>query len=189
MGPVFLNARLQLYLSCTTQSILFNLEGWYKLTNKEINKLESIQAMCLCSLLSIPKTTPYIGLLNELGIWSIEKQLIYKKIMFYHNMLSSDDRRLSKRMVLEQELGDDTDSFYMDVKEKAFFIGLSLDTIKISSKKELKVILKKLINKSMVKTVTESLNMSKLRFVNRPETFSRKKYILEMNGFAAIQVI
>ena len=90
---------------------------------------------------------------------------------------------------MEQELGDDTDSFYMDVKEKAFSIGLSLDTVKSSSKGELKVILKKLINISMVKSVTQSLNMSKLRFVNRPETFSRKKYILEMNGFFAIQVI
>ena len=60
MGPGFINVRLQLYLNCILPSLLFNLEGWNRLGKKEIEKLESIQAMSLCSLLGIPKTTPYI---------------------------------------------------------------------------------------------------------------------------------
>ena len=61
--------------------------------------------------------------------------------------------------------------------------------MKTSSKGELRTIIKKLINKSMVNSVTESLKMTKLRFVNRPKTFGPKKYILEMDGFSAMQVI
>ena len=189
MGPAFLNVRLELYKSCAAKSILFNLEGWNQLTKKEVDKLENIQAMCLCSLLSIPKTTPYIGLLNELGIWTMEKQIVYRKLMFYHNMLNSDDRRLSKRIVIEQEVLDDKDTFYMNVQEMASSIGLCLELVKSSTKDELKNTIKKLINASMVTTVIDSLKMSKLRFVKPPESFCAKKFLVEMDGFDAIQVI
>lgn len=189
MGKVFLNARLELYQSCTVQSILFNLEGWNRLTKNEMEKLETIQAMCLCSLLGIPKTTPYIGLLNELGIWTMEKQMTYRKLMFYHNLLNSDERRLCKRMVIEQEACDDKDTFYADVMDMASSIGLSLDIVKTSSKAELKTKLKKLINQSMVNLVKKSLHMSKLRFVNPSDTFGRKQYLLKMDGFSAVKTL
>ena len=189
LGPCFLNVRLQLYQSCIIQSLLFNLEGWSKLSKKEYEKLESVQAMGLCSLLGIPKTTPYIGLLNEVGMWSVEMHLVYRKIIFYHNIMNSDNKRLCRRILVEQESMDDEDTFYMDVKTMAMSIGLDIGTICNSSKDVLKKILKSRINDAMLKSVEQSLHMRKLRFVRRPVTFEKKKYLSEMDGKSAMQVV
>ena len=62
------------------------MEGWNKLSKNEVKKLEQIQGKILCTLLHLPKTTPYMGLLNEVGIWKIEERLKYRKIMLYHNL-------------------------------------------------------------------------------------------------------
>ena len=145
--------------------------------------------MGVCSLLGIPKTTPYIGLLNEVGMWSVEMHLVYRKIIFYHSIMNSDNKRLCKRILIEQESMDDEDTFFMDVKSMATSIGLHIDTILKSSKEVLKKILKVRINDMMLKSVDQSLHMKKLRFVRRPQKFERKKYLSEMDGKAAMQVI
>ncbi len=189
MGPAFMNVRLQLYQSCILKSLLFNLEGWNRLSKKEVDKLESIQGTSLCSLLGIPKSTPYIGLLNETGIWTIKNQLTYRKLMFYHNIINSDDDRLIKSMVIEQENMDDDDTFYMDVKLMASTIGLSFESIKNLTKDELKILIKENIDKEMVRITTGALKMTKLRFINEPTTFERKEYLLKMDGSSAIQVL
>ena len=44
-----------------------------------MRKLEEIQGIILRKICEQRKTTPYFGLLAELGIWIIEKQTEYKK--------------------------------------------------------------------------------------------------------------
>ena len=83
LGQTFVNARLEMYEACIIQSLLYNMEALCKQSKGELKKLEQIQASTLCTLLELPKTTPYIGLLNELGIWRIEERLTYRKLMFY----------------------------------------------------------------------------------------------------------
>ena len=108
VGPTYLNVRLQLYECCILPSLLYNLEGWNKLSKSEIAKLESIQQKSLCSLIGVPKTVPYIALLNELGIWTIEQRMRYRKIMLHHNLINSDDERIAKKIGLEQSKMDKT---------------------------------------------------------------------------------
>ena len=116
VGPVYVKMRLKLYELCLVHSILYNLEGWNKLTKTELKKLETIQHKTLCTLLHLPKTTPYIGLLNELGMWRMEERLMYRKMMLYHNIINSSEDRLSKRIIEDQEQSEEEGTFYDEVK-------------------------------------------------------------------------
>ena len=102
VGPLYVMMRLKLYELCIVPSILYNLEGWNRLTKKEIEKLKTIQHRTLCTLLQLPKTTPYIGLLSELGMWRMEERMMYRKIMLFHNIMNSSDKRLCKQIIQEQ---------------------------------------------------------------------------------------
>ena len=116
VGPVYVKMRLKLYELCLVHSILYNLEGWNKLTKTKLKKLETIQHKTLCTLLHLPKTTPYIGLLNELGMWRMEERLMYRKMMLYHNIINSSEDRLSKRIIEDQGQSEEEGTFYDEVK-------------------------------------------------------------------------
>ena len=104
VGPLFINTRLFLYEACIVQSVLYQLETWLPILKKtELARLESLQGKILCSMLQLPKTTPYWGLLHETGVWSIKWRLIYRGIMLFHNVMRSDESRLAKH-VLKQHL-------------------------------------------------------------------------------------
>ena len=188
VGPTFLNVRLQLYECCILPSLLYNLEGWNKLSKTEIKKLESVQLKSLCSLLQIPKTTPYLGLLNELGVWTIEERLKYRKIMLYHNLMNSDDRRITKNMILEQKLSEDDDTFFETTRKMAETLNIDINEIDGMTKAALKRKLKEEIGKSMLQTISH-VKMRKLRFIGEPSKFERSPYIEKMDAVAAIQVI
>ena len=188
VGPSYLNVRLYLYENCILPSLLYDLEGWNKLSKKEIKKLESIQLKTLCTLLDMPKTTPYLGLLNELGIWSIEERMKYRKIMLYHNLLNSSDDRLAKRVVMQQIDEDDDDSFYATVKSMLKSLKINIEDVKEMTKAELKKTVKERISECMINNF-KKLKMKKLRFVEEPAVFQRKRYLVEMNGKSSVQIL
>ena len=62
--------------------------------------MEKIQSQALKRLLKIPYTTPTKGLRNEFGIRSIENEIIYRRLMFWHKLANGNS--LSSRVYLEQ---------------------------------------------------------------------------------------
>ena len=190
-GGAFVNVRLELYESCIVHSLLYNLEGWNKITKTELKSLEQVQFSTLCSLLQLPKTTPYIGLLNEIGIWRIEEKLMYRKIMLYHNLHNSPDSRLAKRIVEEQQHMEEKDTFYSDVEEMATVLRIQMETIRLISKSQLKKLVKDQINERMSQLVKKkSLTMKKMRFVKEEaDEFGRKMYLVKMTGAEAMKTL
>ena len=188
VGETYVNVRLQLYESCIVPSMLYNLEGWNKQTKSEVKSLEQIQAATLCTLLQLPKSTPYIGLLNEIGMWRVEERLMYRKIMLYHNIHNSPDTRLAKRIITEQIENEDEDTFYAEVQRMGNELKIEMDTVRLLSKSQLKTLVKKRIDERMQLIVSESTKMRKMRFV-KAGTFSRKKYIQRMKGSEALKAL
>ena len=189
VGSKFIMVRLQLYESCIVKSLLYNLEGWNKQTKKEIKKLEQQQAKALCQIMEIPISTPYLGLLNELGIWRVEERLAYRRIMLMQNILKSDDRRLSKRVILDQKEEDEEDTIYRTAKDLLAKYKVDIDEIANMEKSKLKAIVKERINEEMGNMVEKAAGkMKKLRFVEA-EKFKRKRYVEEMDGYETIQTV
>ena len=159
------------------------------MSKNEIKKLESIQLKSLCSLIGLPKSTPYIGLLSEVGIWTIEERMKYRKLMLYHNLINSDDKRLARNIVLGQREEGEKDSFYDTVKEMASSLSINVECIDSMKKSELKKKIKTQIEKKMVDKVNSQLHMKKLRFIRRQSNFNRNEYVVEMDASSAIQVM
>ena len=159
------------------------------MSKNEIKKLESIQLKSLCSLIGLPKSTPYIGLLSEVGIWTIEERMKYRKLMLYHNLINSDDKRLARNIVLGQREEEEKDSFYDTVKEMASSLSINVECIDSMKKSELKKKIKTQIEKKMVDKVNSQLHMKKLRFIRRQSNFNRNEYVVEMDASSAIQVM
>ena len=186
VGPKFLLVRLQLYESCTLKSMLHGIEAWNHQTKRELKNLEKIQAKALCQILEVPISTPYMGILNELGIWKVEYRIDYRRIMFIQNILKSNQRRVTKRVVLDQKDSEEEDTIYQTTKKALVKYGINIDLIAEMKKSALKKAVKEAIKKQMEKDIKKAAeHMTKLRFINTQE-FKRKGYINKLGGSACI---
>ena len=103
IGIYSVEGRLKLAETVIIKSILYNAEGFPSHTDAEIKELESAQLNILTSLLELPRSTPYCALLMEVGWWTMKARIKYAKLMLYHNIKRSNDRRVIKQLVTAQE--------------------------------------------------------------------------------------
>ena len=105
------------------------------------------------------------------------------------NILKSDDRRLSKRVILDQKEEDEEDTIYRTAKDLLAKYKVDIDEIANMEKSKLKAIVKERINEEMGNMVEKAAGkMKKLRFVEA-EKFKRKRYVEEMDGYETIQTV
>ena len=110
IGKSEMDGKKLIYEALAVPAIYYNIETWTNLRVSDVEKLITIQGKLIKGLFGLPKCTPYWGLLHELGILPIMSTLTYKKLMLYHNIINSDDERVTKQLVKEQEK-------YMDLKK------------------------------------------------------------------------
>ena len=191
VGPRFLAVRLELYESCFIHSLLHGLEAWHEHSKTEIKNLEKLQAKALCQLLQMPRSTPYLGLLNELGMWRMEERIDYRRIMYLQNILKSDNKRLIKRIVINHRESEEEGTFYATTKEKLENYKIDPLEIETMSKSELKKIIKGRIEEKMATLIeAASKKMKKLRFVDGVDVeFKRKNYLMEMDGVESLHTL
>ena len=103
VGVYSIEARLKLAEIVIIPSILANAEGFPTYKDREIKELESVQLNILTSILELPRSTPYCALLMEVGWWTMKARLEYRKLMLYHNIMKSDERRVTKQLLKVQE--------------------------------------------------------------------------------------
>ena len=168
--------------------MLHGIEAWNLQTKKEIKNLEKIQAKALCQILEVPVSTPYMGILCELGIWKVEYMIEYRRIMFIQNILKSNEKRLTKRVLLNQKETEEEGTIY-DTTKKA----LDRYDIDIQDEEMRKSTLKKLVKEAIDMRMKEDIkkaaeNMKKLRFLRDYEC-RRKEYVNKLGGDACIQTI
>ena len=156
-------------------TILYNMELWANMKDKELDELEKKQTLTLRRILGIPATTSYYGILWETGIWRVREHLIYKRLMLYHNIMSSADNRVAKKLIIEEEKYGMKDSWAMRVRREAKELGIKLEEgvkqLKSAFKKEVKC---KLENK--VKEEINNADGTKLRTVKKKE-YGEKNYL------------
>ena len=105
------------------------------------------------------------------------------------NILKSNDRRLVKRIILEQREEEEEGTIYKTVKDILGKYDIDIEEIANMEKRKLKKIVKNRINKGMENMIKKVAGkMKKLRFIDA-ETFERKRYIQELDGFECIQAV
>ena len=149
LGKYTLLTRIKIYKTIVIPTIYYNIETWSKISKKELNQLETIQGTILRAICEQRKTTPYIGLLAELGIWTIEKLIEYKKIMLLHNIMTSNKDRLIKEIIMDQIDNTWPGCWAEQVKEIYKKYNININEINSYTKYKLKEIAKKQINKAI----------------------------------------
>ena len=82
--------------------LLYNCETWVNLTKSNIDQLEKIQNNSLKRLLSIPFSTPSLGLLHELRIPTVEAAIEKRKLMYLHKLYHQKDT-LANQILMQQK--------------------------------------------------------------------------------------
>ena len=176
VGKQEIPLKLSLLTTVYLPTILYNKEAWGNLHKDEMKMLENCQANILRRLLKVPQTTPYLGILQETGVWTVELHLKYKRIMLYHNIIQSDEKaRVVKRVIKEEESQPFSGCLMEQVKKEVDIVGLTLSKVKKELKSTVKEAVKESINKEMA-VMLRAQETKKMRTVMQTE-YRRKKYM------------
>ena len=187
IGKYAILTRLKIYKTVVLPTIYYNVETWSNITKSEMKELEEIQGIILRRICEQRKTTPYFGLLAELGIWTIEKQIQYRKIMLLYNILTSNDERLIKEIVKEQIKNPWPKCWTEQVKAICETYNINMNNINTYTKNNLKTLVKNKINAAINNEIQElSHQKTKLRFIKE---YTQKQYLKELDFKRATMMI
>jgi hypothetical protein len=179
VGKYTYESRLKLAEAVVIQSILYNVEAFQVVKENEIKKLESTQHTILASTLELPKSTPYCAMLMEVGWWSMRARVSYRRLMLYHNITRSDERRTIKKIVKEQGKEERETTWLASLRkdlEKYQLTNIEVkETLKSAWKREVK---RKITEQEEREIRQKCENSTKSRFVKRNE-YKMKDYYKE----------
>ena len=83
------------------------------------------------------QNTPYWGIIAETGIWPYMYEVIYKRLMFFHNLIHSDKTCVTRRILMNQMDSIETHTWYAGIIISSREIGLETnrEQVELSSKK------------------------------------------------------
>ena len=176
IGVFAVEARLQLAEVVVIPSILYSSEAFSTYKQKEIDQLEQIQHTILTGILEMPSTTPYYPLIMETGWWTMKSRVAYRKLMLYHNIVKSDERRVIKKSLEIQKKEDRPTTWYSSIQDEMNEYDIKLD-VGNSSKSQWKNHVKKKITTKDEKVVRRKcFEMSKGRTI-RSNAYGKKEYL------------
>ena len=177
IGKYAVRARIKIHTSIVIRTIYHEVEAWSNITKTDMEELETIQKRIVCGMCEMMRSTPYIGLLAELGIWPVEQFIHYKQIMLLHNIINSD-KRLIKEIVEDQIANTWTGCWYEGVEQTCIKYGVTIDEVRTWNKYKCKQIVKERIEERInIDFQASKQSKTKLRFI---EEFGRKNYIEEL---------
>ena len=99
---ILIDAIITYHNSIIIPKLCLNSETW-TLNSSELLSISIIQNKAIKRVLRLPQGTPSHGLRAELGIYSVGKIMIKRKLMFLHRLLNQQDGNITRRVLLEQE--------------------------------------------------------------------------------------
>ena len=152
-----------------------------------MKELEGIQYRLLRGSLEQRMNTPYWGLIAETGVWPIENRIEYKKIMLYHNIITSEKKRLIKEIVEDQIKNPYDKCWGSSIIEICEKYKLEIEEIPTYNKQALKREIKDKIRNKIKESIEEKrIEMKKLRFINGN---GRQEYIGKLDTKTAVELM
>ena len=111
-----------------------------------MEQLEQIQATILKRITEQRISTPYYGLLSELGIWPIENLIDYRRIMLLHNIITSKGERTLRDIINDQIRKTWKGCWMEQTKEICNKYCININQITEMSRDSLKIKVKNMIN-------------------------------------------
>jgi hypothetical protein len=154
-GQYYFEIAVMLRQAMLINSILFNAEVWYGVSDKEVADLEEVDELLLRKILNAHSKTPKEALYLELGCLPIRFILMSRRIMFLHYLLSLDKDQLLAKFFAAQSKFPVKNDWCLTVQEnlKEIKLTLSKDEIKRKSTESFKKIVKKEVGLLAFKTL------------------------------------
>ena len=175
IGKAALPVRIMLIEAITPPTILANTETWHEITIKEQQHITKIHQKILTRSLHLPKTTPYMGMIAELNVMPFIQTVWFKKFMWYHRLVNSDESRMARIKLMEQVR--EQDGWFKELQQYADQnnIPMGIGQIKKLSYQQYKGMVKKEISAKVKRDLEQAkANMKKLRWINPGK---RQKYL------------
>ena len=157
---------------------MFNTETWVNITKEEMKKINQAHYEVLKRVFEQRDSTPYYGILLETGYWPFSYVVVYKRLMFFHHLIHSADRRVARQVVMNQMAGKGKGkTWYAGVEEWLIKLELERSEERIIRyrKSEWKKRVKEQLGVWVKKEMEEQKSsMTKLRFTN---TNGRQEYV------------
>ena len=178
VGEADTSTRILLLEAVVKPTLLFNTETWINITKEEMKIVNQAHYEVLKRVFEQRDSTPYYGILMETGYWPFSYVIIYKRLMFFHHLIHSEERRISRKILINQMEGKGKgNTWYRGVEEWLEKLQLEKkeqDIIKIK-KSEWKKGVKEQLDVWVKEEMKEQkARMTKLRFTN---TDGKQEYI------------
>jgi hypothetical protein len=168
LGKAALKTRLMLMEVVIMPTILSSTETWHNITQNEQKMIKNIHKDVLTKTLHLPKTTPYMGIISELNIIPYVEMIWYRKCMWYHRLLHSEESRMA-RIKLKEQMHENDDNWYTELREYANQNGIDVDESNILSisYETYKAHVKEKIRQKVIKDlINEKDTKTKLRHID-----------------------
>ena len=99
---IHIQASIKYHQAINIPKLLTNSETWANITANNLSSLEDAQNQNLKRLLRLPQGTPTLGMINELGMWTIQTTINYKKLLYLHKLIHYPDTYIAKQVLLTQ---------------------------------------------------------------------------------------
>ena len=188
MGELATEGRIHLIETAIIHAILHGSEGFASFTQEEEDELEKLQGNLIRELMEITPSTPYIPLLWELGLPTMRARINYRKLMLYHNLSNSDDKRIAKQVLETQKTIDRQGTWFNGIKKLLQEYNLE-DTVKVDLKSRWKNKVKKSIKEKTEGELREKcMQQSKARSIIKND-YMIKEYLKEKPISVAKKII
>ena len=132
LGKAALKTRIMLIETIITPTILSSTETWHNITQNEQNMIRNIHRNILTKTFNLPITTPYMGIISELNIIPYVEMIWFKKFMWFHRLINSNEDRMARIKLMEQ-IKENDDNWYTEVRDYAEQNEIAIDETIIRS--------------------------------------------------------
>ena len=191
VGAADMSVRLMLLEEIVKLTLLDNMETWCDITTKEERMITKHHHEILCIVLGQKRTTPYYGMIGETGIWPYVDIITYKKMMYLHHLIHSDDERTARQIIITQEANNIENSWYSELASKAKELNININTsiVEKLEKSAWKEEIKEKTERKLEEELKQQYQLkTKLRFL-RDKPFQREDYLNEATAKQCQQIM
>ena len=166
--------------SMLVSKLVSSTEVWYNITKDQYEKLEEIDEIFLMKILELPESVPRLSLYVECGLIPIRYIIKTRRLMYYWQILHSDENELLYKFYLAQSLRPGRNDWVLQIVQDMSDIDLRMseEEIKKTSKTKFKSIIQTKMN-VCIKSYFQKIQakQSKTSHLKITENFKPAKYL------------
>ena len=123
---------IKLIESVLIPKILYGCETWTNMNKRILKILENIQKDAITLITSIPKSTPYQGVLYQSGLMPMGFPIKLRRLLYLHKLLNVKETHLTKQVYQEQEQVNLRNGWYYEIMNDLIELNIQYSEKQIS---------------------------------------------------------